>query len=136
MLKEKGYKIRVLDLVNTEKSHCYNPFVYIKDDNDIQKLVGNLFKSTTPKGSQAQDPFWDISASMLLSSLFYYLKYEAPEDEQNFATVGDYESPLDILFKRLENRNPNHIAVKYYKDYHSRSRKDIKINNCYTCFKT
>ena len=140
LLKEKGYKIRVLDLVNTEKSHCYNPFVYIKDDNDIQKLVGNLFKSTTPKGSQAQDPFWDISASMLLSSLFYYLKYEAPEDEQNFPMASemmragkpkedeeDYESPLDILFKRLEHKNPNHIAVKYYKDYHSRSRKDIKI---------
>ena len=149
LLNEKGYKIRVLDLVNTEKSHCYNPFVYIKDDNDIQKLVGNLFKSTTPKGSQAQDPFWDISASMLLSSLFYYLKYEAPEDEQNFPMASemmragkpkedeeDYESPLDILFKRLEHKNPNHIAVKYYKDYHSRSRKDIKINNCYTCFKT
>lgn len=139
LLKEKGYKIRVLDLVNTEKSHCYNPFVYIKDDNDIQKLVGNLFKSTTPKGSQAQDPFWDISASMLLSSLFYYLKYEAPEEEQNFPMASemmragkpkedeeDYESPLDILFKRLEHRNPNHIAVKYYKDYHSGAGKTLK----------
>lgn len=139
MLKEKGYKIRVLDLVNTEKSHCYNPFVYIKDDNDIQKLVGNLFKSTTPKGSQAQDPFWDISASMLLSSLFYYLKYEAPEDEQNFPMASemmragkpkedeeDYESPLDILFKRLEHKNPNHIAVKYYKDYHSGAGRTLK----------
>ena len=101
--------------------------------------MGNLFKSTAPKGSQSQDPFWDISASMLLSALFYYLKYEAPENEQNFSMVSemmragkpkeddeDYESPLDILFKRLEHRNPNHIAVKYYKDYHSGAGKTLK----------
>lgn len=148
LLEKQGYKIKVLDLVNTEKSHCYNPFVYIKDDNDIQKLISNVFKSSTPKGSQAQDPFWDISASMLLSAIFYYLRYEAPEDEQNFPMASemmragkpkedeeDYESPLDILFKRLEHKNPTHIAVKYYKDYHSRSRKNTKINNCYTCLK-
>lgn len=148
LLEKQGYKIKVLDLVNTEKSHCYNPFVYIRDDNDIQKLISNVFKSSTPKGSQSNDPFWDISASMLLSAIFYYLRYEAPEDEQNFPMASemmragkpkedeeDYESPLDILFKRLENRNPNHIAVKYYKDYHSRSRKNIKVNNCYTCIK-
>ena len=139
LLEKEGYKIKILDLVNTEKSHCYNPFVYIKDDNDIQKLVGNLFKSTTPKGSQSQDPFWDISASMLLSALFYYLKYEATEEEQNFSMASemmragkpredeeDYESPLDILFKRLEHKNPNHIAVKYYKDYHSGAGKTLK----------
>lgn len=148
MLEKQGYKVRVLDLVNTKKSHCYNPFIYIRDDNDIQKLVSNLFKSTTPKGSQSNDPFWDISASMLLSALFYYLKYEAPEEEQNFPMASemlragkpkedeDYETALDILFRRLENRNPNHIAVKYYKDYHSRSRKNITINKCYTCIKT
>lgn len=65
LLEEKGYKVRVLDLVNTEKSHCYNPFIYIKDDNDIQKLVGNLFKSTTPKGTQAQDPFWGATCCSL-----------------------------------------------------------------------
>lgn len=139
LLEKEGYKIKVLDLVNTEKSHSYNPFAYIKNDNDIQKLVGNLFKSTTPKGSQSQDPFWDISASMLLSALFYYLKYEAPEEEQNFSMASemmragkpkedeeDYESPLDILFKRLEHKNPNHIAVKYYKDYHSGAGKTLK----------
>lgn len=138
LLEKKGYKIKVLDLVNTKKSHCYNPFVYIKDDNDIQKLVGNLFKSTTPKGSQSQDPFWDISASMLLSALFYYLKHEAPEEEQNFSMASEmlragkpkeeeeYESPLDILFKRLEYKNPNHIAVKYYKDYHSGAGRTLK----------
>ena len=139
LLEKQGYKIKVLDLVNTEKSHCYNPFVYIRDDNDIQKLISNVFKSSTPKGSQSNDPFWDISASMLLSAIFYYLRYEAPENEQNFPMASemmragkpkedeeDYESPLDILFKRLENRNPNHIAVKYYKDYHSGAGKTLK----------
>ena len=62
----------MLDLISMEKSHCYNPFVYLQNDNDVQKLVTNLFKSTTPKGSQAQDPFWDTSASMLLLALVFY----------------------------------------------------------------
>ena len=87
LLEKKGYEIRVLDLISMEKSHCYNPFVYLHSDNDVQRLVTNLFKSTTPKGSQSNDPFWDTSASMLLSALVYYLHYEVPEDEQNFAMV-------------------------------------------------
>ena len=101
-------------MVTPKLSHCYNPFKYVQNDNDVQKLVSNLFKSTTPKGAGgSSDPFWDISAQMLLSALIFYLKYEAPEDEQNFATVGvmlragkvkeddeEYESPLDILFQR------------------------------------
>lgn len=87
LLEEKGYEVRVLDLINMEKSHCYNPFVYLKDDNDVQRLVTNLFKATTPKGSQSNDPFWDTAASMLLLALIFYLKYEAPKDEQNFPMV-------------------------------------------------
>ena len=140
LLEKEGYKVKVLDLVTPKLSHCYNPFKYIQDDNDVQKLVANLFKSTTPKGASASsDPFWDIAAQMLLSALIFYLKYEAPEDEQNFAVVGemlragkpkeddeDYESPLDILFKKLEYRNPDHIAVKYYKDYHSGAGRTLK----------
>lgn len=70
-----------------EKSHCYNPFAYLRSDNDIQRLVTNLFKNTTPKGSQSQDPFWDQAAQMLLLALVFYLHYEAPEDEQNFPMV-------------------------------------------------
>ena len=77
----------MLDLINMEKSHCYNPFVYLKDDNDVQRLVTNLFKATTPKGSQSNDPFWDTAASMLLLALIFYLQYEAPEEEQNFPMV-------------------------------------------------
>ena len=139
LLEAEGYEIKVLDLINMSKSHCYNPFVYLKSDNDVQKLVTNLFKSTTPKGSQSQDPFWDTAASMLLLALIFYLKYEAPEDEQNFVMVmellraGDvkedddeYVSPLDMLFNRLETRNQEHIALKYYRAYHSGSAKTLK----------
>ena len=139
LLTQKGYAVRVLDLLNMEKSHCYNPFVYLRDDNDVQRLVTNLFKSTTPKGSQSNDPFWDTAASMLLLALIFYLKYEAPPEEQNFPMVmemlraadvredmDEYTSPLDELFERLEMKNPDHIAVKYYKDYHSGSAKTLK----------
>lgn len=73
LLKAKGYDVRVLDLINMEKSYCYNPFVYLKDDNDVQRLVTNLFKATTPKGSQSNDPFWDTAASMLLLALIFSL---------------------------------------------------------------
>lgn len=139
LLEAKGYEIKVLDLINMERSHCYNPFVYLKDDNDVQRLVTNLFKATTPKGSQSNDPFWDTAASMLLLALIFYLKYEAPEEEQNFPMVmellragevhedeDEFQSPLDELFERLEMREPDHIAVKYYKDYHSGSAKTLK----------
>ncbi len=139
LLKAQSYEVRVLDLINMERSHCYNPFVYLKDDNDIQRLVTNLFKNTTPKGSQSQDPFWDQAATMLLLALIFYLHYEAPPEEQNFSMVMDmiragdvredneeYQSPLDILFERLEMRNPEHIALKYYRSYHSGSGKTLK----------
>ena len=139
LLEKKGYEVRVLDLINMHRSHCYNPFVYLRDDNDVQRLVTNLFKATTPKGSQSQDPFWDTAASMLLLSLIFYLKYEAPPDEQNFPMVMEllragevredddsYVSPLDELFDRLEMVNPEHIALKYYRDYHSGSAKTLK----------
>lgn len=138
-LLKDDYEIRILDLINMERSHCYNPFVYLRDDNDIQRLVTNLFKNTTPKGSQSQDPFWDQAASMLLLALVFYLHYEAPEDEQNFPMVMEmiragevheeddtYQSPLDELFERLEMRNPEHIALKYYRAYHSGSGKTLK----------
>ena len=139
LLEEKGYEIKVLDLIDMEKSHCYNPFVYISSDDDIQRLTTNLFKNTTPKGSQTQDPFWDQTAAMLLKALVCYLHYEAPPDEQNFSMVmemiraGDvkedneeYQSVLDELFERLEERNPEHIALKYYRAYHSGSAKTLK----------
>ena len=87
MLEKNGFKVKVLDLINMNLSAGYNPFVYLKTDNDVQRLVTNLFRSTTPKGSQSSDPFWDTAASMLLMSLVFLLKYEAPEYEQNFDMV-------------------------------------------------
>ena len=139
LLEANGYDIKVLDLINMEKSHCYNPFAYLRSDNDIQRLVTNLFKNTTPKGSQSQDPFWDQAAQMLLLALVFYLHYEAPEDEQNFPMVmemirageirednDEYRSPLDELFDRLEMQTPDHIALKYYRNYRSGSGKTLK----------
>lgn len=139
LLLHEGYDIKVLDLINMDRSHCYNPFVYLRNDNDIQRLVTNLFKNTTPKGAQSQDPFWNQAATMLLLALIFYLHYEAPPEEQNFPMVmemiraGDvkeddegYKSTLDLLFERLEMRNPEHIALKYYRSYHSGSGKTLK----------
>ena len=139
LLREKGYEVRILDLINMEKSHCYNPFVYLKTDNDVQRLVTNLFKATTVKGAQSSYPFWDTAASMLLLSLVFFLKYEAPTEEQNFPMVmellrnGDipedvdgYMSPLDELMDRLEAREPEHIALKYYRNYRSGAAKTVK----------
>ena len=139
LLKAKGYDIKVLDLINMDKSYCYNPFVYLHSDNDIQKLVTNIFKNTTPKGSQSQDPFWDQAAMMLLLALVFYLHYEAPPEEQNFPMVMEmirsgevkedddgFMSPLDRLFSRLAERSPDHIALKYYRNYRSGSGKTLK----------
>lgn len=139
LLERQGYDIKVLDLINMEKSDCYNPFKYIHGDNDIQRLVTNIFKNTTPKGSQSNDPFWDQAASMLLKALVSFLHYEAPPEEQNFSMVldlirqgevseeqTDLISPLDELFERLETQKPDHIALKYYRSYHSGSAKTLK----------
>lgn len=139
LLEKKGYEVKILDLINMEKSHCYNPFVYLRNDNDVQRLVTNLFKSTTPKGSQTSDPFWDVAASMLLLALIYYLVYKAPEEEQNFAMVmemlsygaiedeeSNEDTALDTLFNRLEDENHNHIALKYYRSYYSGSGRTLK----------
>ena len=138
-LASQGYDVRVLDLINLDRSHCYNPFVYLESDDDIQRLTTNLIKNTTPKGSQTTDPFWDQAAEMLLKAIVFYLFYEAPPDEQNFPMVMDmiragdvnendsnYESPLDILFAQLEEKDSEHIALKYYRGYHSGAAKTLK----------
>ena len=139
LLEANGYNVLVVDLVNMYRSHCYNPFKYLQNDNDVQRLVTNLFKATTPKGAQSNDPFWDTAAQMLLLALIFYLVYEAPEEEQNFAMVmymlgeadvGEEEnalpSPIDLLFRDLEEINENHIALKYYRAYRSGSGKTLK----------
>jgi len=139
LLEKAGYDIKVLDLINMHKSHCYNPLYYLDSDNDVQRLSTNLFKSTTPKGAVSQDPFWDTAAAMLHLALVFYLHYEAPPDEQNYAMVmemlraaevreddEEYQSVLDELFNRLETKDPEHIALKYYRDYRSGSAKTLK----------
>ena len=128
LLKTKGYDVRVFDLITPEASMCYNPFRYISDDKDVLKLISNLIKNTTPKGSHESDPFWTKAETALLQALMLYLIQEAPEDEQNFAMILEmiasaevreedesYQSPLDLLFERLEARDPSSIAVKQYK---------------------
>ena len=138
LLKSKGYEIKVLNLIDMDKSNCYNPFVYIRNDNDVQRLVTNLIKATGIKGAQTNDPFWDTAASMLLSAIIYLLKYEAIPEEQNFSMVmelilagaideeSEEPSLLDELFNELQAKNPNHIALKYYHSYHSGAAKTLE----------
>ena len=127
---KEGYEVRVFDLINPDTSFCYNPFEYVHDDKDVLRLISNLIQNTTPKGSQSSDPFWEKSETALLQALMLYLLHEAPPEEQNFAMImemlgsaqvkeedEDYESPLDILFDRLEMRDPDSIAVKQYHIY-------------------
>lgn len=139
LLEKEGYVIKVVDLINMNRSHCYNPFRYIKDDKDVLKLITNLIRNTTPKGSQTNDPFWEKSETPLLEALCLYLLHEAPEEEQNFTMVmemiaaaevkeddEEYQSPLDELFERLEIRNPNSLALKQYKIYKQAAGKTAK----------
>lgn len=139
LLEKEGYVIKVVDLINMSKSHCYNPFEYIQDDKDVLKLITNLIRNTTPKGSQTNDPFWEKSETALLEALCLYLLHEAPKEEQNFTMVmemigaanvreddEDYQSPLDELFERLELRNPDSLALKQYKIYKQAAGKTAK----------
>ena len=139
LLEKKGYEVRVFDLINPDTSFCYNPFEYVHDDKDVLRLISNLIQNTTPKGSQSSDPFWEKSETALLQALMLYLLHEAPPEEQNFAMImemlgsaqvkeedEDYESPLDILFDRLEIRDPDSIAVKQYHIYKQAAGKTAK----------
>ena len=139
LLKKMGYEVRVFDLIHPDTSFCYNPFQYVQDDKDVLRLINNLIKNTTPKGSQSSDPFWEKSETALLQALMMYLLHEAPPEEQNFPMImemlasaqvkeedEDYESPLDILFERLEMREPESIAVKQYHIYKQAAGKTAK----------
>ena len=139
LLEKKGYEVRVFDLINPDTSFCYNQFEYVHDDKDVLRLISNLIQNTTPKGSQSSDPFWEKSETALLQALMLYLLHEAPPEEQNFAMImemlgsaqvkeedEDYESPLDILFDRLEMRDPDSIAVKQYHIYKQAAGKTAK----------
>ena len=128
LLKQKGYEVLAFDLINPAASFCYNPFVYVHDDREVLTLIENLIQNTTPSHSKSSDPFWEKSETALLQALMLYLLHEAPPEEQNFPMVmemiaaaevheddDNYQSPLDILFERLEMREPDSIACKQYR---------------------
>lgn len=139
LLLQRGYDVRVFNLINPSHSDGYNPFVYIRTDEDVIKLISNLIQNTTPKNAQQSDPFWEKSEIALDSALMLYLIHEAPYEEQNFETMmfmienaatmeedETFESPVDILFETLEERCPEHIAVKQWKIFKQASGKTAK----------
>ena len=128
LLLREGYTVKVFDLVDPERSDCYNPFHYIRSDADVLKLIGNFIKNTTPKNAHSNDPFWEKSETALDSALMLYLLHEAPPEDRTMEMMlymlengaakegdGDHVSALDLLFQALEEENPNHIAVRQYK---------------------
>ena len=138
-LKSQGYDIKVFDLIHPRQSDGYNPFTYIRDDLDVLKLMDNLAKNTTPPKGASNDPFWEKAEIALDSALMLYLLYEAPVEEQNFEMLmfmlecarvmeedEQYQSPLDLLFQTLEERDPSHIAVREYKVYKQAAGKTAK----------
>ena len=138
-LKSQGYDIRVLNLVNLERSDGYNPFHYLRDEKDALKLVNNLIQATTPKNSHESDPFWTKAETALLQAIILMLFQEAPEYEQNFSMVmrvleyaevkeedEEYVSPLDLLFQAIERENPNSVAVHQYKVFKMAAGKTSK----------
>ena len=137
MLKN-GYKVRILNTINFKKSMHYNPFAYVHSEKDILKLVTTLMTNTKGEGSGG-DPFWEKSERLLLTALIAYLHYEAPVEEQNFATLlemlntmqvleddEEYQNPVDLLFEELAKKNPNSFAVRQYKLYKLAAGKTAK----------
>ena len=125
-LLREGYDVRILNTINFHKSQHYNPFVYIHSEKDILKVVTALITNTKGEGKE-NDPFWTKAETLLYCALIGYIHYEAPENEQNFITLlemlnsmdvreddEDYENPVDLMFKALKKRNPNHFAVRQY----------------------
>ena len=131
--------MRVFDLIDPSASFCYNPFVYVQDDKDVLQLITNLIQNTTPSHAQTNDPFWERSETALLQALMLYLLHEAPPREQTFGMVMEllesaevreedeaYQSPLDVLFERLAEREPDSIAVKQYRVFKQAAGKTAK----------
>ena len=139
LLLEKGYDVKVFNLITPSNSDGYNPFTYIRTDEDVIKLITNLIQNTTPKNAQQNDPFWEKSEIALDTALMLYLLHEAPPEEQNFEMLmflienaaameddDEYQSPVDLLFQGLEDENPEHIALKQYKIFKQASGKTAK----------
>ena len=139
LLLQRGYDVKVFNLINPSDSDGYNPFTYIRTDEDVVKLISNLIQNTTPKNAQQSDPFWEKSEIALDTALMLYLLHEAPPEEQNFETMmfmienasameedEMFQSPVDVLFEALEEKYPDHIAVKQWKIFKQASGKTVK----------
>ena len=137
-LLKNGYKVRILNTINFKKSMHYNPFAYVHSEKDILKLVTTLMTNTKGEGSGG-DPFWEKSERLLLTALIAYLHYEAPVEEQNFATLlemlntmqvleddEEYQNPVDLLFEELAKKKPNSFAGRQYKLYKLAAGKTMK----------
>ena len=130
LLQRSGYRIKVLNTINFKKSMKYNPFVYIRDEKDILKLVNTLIANTKGSGEKSGEDFWVKAERLLYCALIGYIHYEAPEAEKNFTTLleminaseareddSEFQSPVDLMFERLEEKDPEHFAVKQYKKF-------------------
>ena len=130
LLERGGYRIKVLNTINFKKSMKYNPFVYLRDEKDILKLVNTLIANTKGSGEKSGEDFWVKAERLLYCALIGYIHYEAPDEERNFTTLLDminaseareddseFQSPVDLMFERLEEKDPEHFAVKQYKKF-------------------
>ncbi|MCQ4864957.1 VirD4-like conjugal transfer protein, CD1115 family [Pseudoflavonifractor phocaeensis] len=138
LLMEKGYVVKVFDLIAPEHSDCYNPFAYLRDDKDVLVLIRNFIKNTTPKNANSNDPFWEKSETALDTALMLYLLHEAQEDEQTFEMItymlecakvkedDDYQSAVDLLFNALEQIDPDALALRQYKIFKQAENRTAK----------
>ena len=139
LLDRKGYRIKSLNLINFKKSMRYNPLAYIRSEKDILKLVNALILNTKGEGEKSSEDFWVKAERLYYSALIGYIWYEAPEEERNFITLLDlinaseareddetYQSPVDILFQQLEEKEPDHFAVKQYRKFKMAAGKTLK----------
>ena len=139
LLLQKGYVVKVFDLIDPAHSDSYNPFRYIRRDSDVFRLISNFIQNTTPKNAGQNDPFWEKSETALDAALMLYLLHEAPPEEQTMEMMltmieygaakeddDDYQSPLDLLFEALEEEEPNHIALRQYRIFKQAAGKTAK----------
>ena len=139
LLQRGGYRIKVLNTINFKKSMKYNPFAYLRSEKDILKLVNTLIANTKGDGEKAGEDFWVKSERLFYCALIGYIWYEAPEEEKNFTTLleminaseareddEDFQNPVDLMFERLEEKDPEHFAVKQYKKYKLAAGKTAK----------
>ena len=141
LLEKNGYRIRIFNTINFSKSHRYNPFAYIRSEKDILKLVNTLITNTKGDGKTGDD-FWVKAETLLYTALIGYIHYEVPEEDANFATLIDminamevrendetFENHIDLIFKNLEEKDPDHFAVRQYKKYKLAAGKTAKSIN-------